>query len=176
MATVLTYWCLPEEEAGFLDYLDKWNIQAYPPETFPNISDVKITPLSTVIFNKNPSQLDFGPKEFLSEKDIGRRNQVDGVYLYGVSPMQSHTIGYVRPRYRVGGHLGQSNLSAYWKYPNENVTGFIEKNPEFIKWAKKVFSWGRKWASEKVMLNGYAYPATKKVKELVDQNKLTVGF
>jgi hypothetical protein len=135
-----------------------------------------MAPLREVIAKKNISYLDFGLKQFLSEKDICKCNQVNGAYYYGVGIMQSHTIRYSRPCYRVEGQLGKCNLAAYWKYPNAEVTGFIEKDPEFIKWAKKVFAWGRKWACEKVMHNGYPYPATPKVKELVEQNKLTVGF
>jgi hypothetical protein len=175
MATVLTFWCLPEEEADFLDYLCKWEIYAYPPDAFPSIAEVKPRPIQILIKEQNPSQFDFGPKQFLSKNDIGDRRLLDGGHAYGSSLMQGHTIGYRRPYRRIGGGLGQCNLAAYWKYPNAEATGFIEKNPEFIKWAKKVFSWGRKWTSERVMLDGYAYPATKKVKQLVEQNKLTVG-
>ena len=90
--------------------------------------------------------------------------------------MQSQTIAYRRPFFRESGALGQSNLSAYWKYPNETATEFIEKNPDFIKWAKGVFRWSRKHAPEKLMLNGYPYPATTKVKELVNRNKLVLGL
>jgi hypothetical protein len=175
MATVLGWWCLPEEEAHFLNYLSKWEIYAYPPDAFPSISDVKPSPIQMLIKEQNPSQLDFGLKQFLSVKDIGDRHLLGGGHAYGSSLMQAHAIGYRRPCFRVGGELGKCNLAAYWKYPNAEKTGFIEKNPEFVKWAKKVFAWGRKWACEKVMLNGYPYSATPKVKELVEQNKLTVG-
>ncbi len=175
MATVLTYWCLPEEETHFLEYLCKWEIYVYPPDACLKISDVKPSPIQALIKSQNPYQIDLGLKQFLSEKDIGERRFLNGTRGYGSALMQAHTIGYRRPSYRVGGHLGQSNLAAYWKYPNIDRTGFIEKNPEFVKWAKKVFAWGRKWACEKVILNGYPYPATKKVKELVEQNKLAVG-
>ena len=78
MATVLTYWCLPEEEEDLLNYLRAWKIYAYPPSTFPRESDVKPVPIQEVL-KLNPSQIDFGPKQFLSDKDIGPRNTVNGV-------------------------------------------------------------------------------------------------
>jgi hypothetical protein len=175
MATVLTYWCLPEEEIDFLNYLSKWDIYAYDPTFFLSLSDVKPVPLTTLIVEQKLPDVYFGPKQFLSEKDIGLRTHLNGVAQYGVHSMNAQTIGYRRPCFRVGGELGKSNLHAYWKYPNAAVTGFIEKDPEFIKWAKKVFGWGRKWACERVMHNGYPYAATKRVKQLVEKNELRVG-
>jgi hypothetical protein len=106
MATVLTYWCLPEEEPRLLDYLDRWEIYAYPPDAFPNKADATPIPIRKLIKEQNPSQLDFGLKQFLSEKDIGTRNQPKGGSAYGVGLMQSHTIGYSRPCYRIGGECG----------------------------------------------------------------------
>jgi hypothetical protein len=176
MATVSTYWCLPEEEADLLHYLTKWDVYSYFSDAIPNIFDVKPVPIKTLIEERNPSQLYFAPKQFLSQDDICCRNSVDGIHLFGVSPMQSQTIAYRRPFFHENGALGKSSLSAYWKYPNVTATDFIEKNPDFIKWAKGVFKWSRKYAPERLMLNGYAYPATTKVKQLVDRNKLVLAF
>ncbi len=175
MAAVFSYWSLPEEEADFLDYLKAWDIHAYPPQTFPKTSEVKPAPLEEFL-KLNPSQISFGPNELLSEGDIGPRDIVDGVQRFGVSAMQSHTIAYNRPFFHDGGALGKSNLCAYWKYPAPDLSGFIEKDPEFIRWAKKVLGWCGRRASEKLMLNGYPYPATKRVKELVEQKKLALGY
>lgn len=176
MATVSTYWCLPEEEEDFLGFLSKADIYAYSPEMTPNISDVKPVPIKTLLEDGNPPQIYLGPKHFLSQNDICCRNVVDGIHLFGISPTQSQTIGYNQPFFRKGGALGQSNLSAYWKYPNKTATGFVDKNPEFIKWARGVFRWSLKHAPEKLMLNGYGYSATTKVKQLVDRKELVLAF
>src|SRR5882757_5703909 len=124
MPTVLTFWSLPEEETEFLDYLSAWEIYAYPPSTFPKETDVKPIPIREVL-ELDPSQVSFAPKQFLSVKDIGQRDIVNGVQRYGVSPMQSQTIAYRRPFFHEGGALGKSNLSVYWEFPNEEAIGFI---------------------------------------------------
>ena len=174
MATVFTYWCLPEEEVDFLGYLSAWQIYAYPPSTFRNPSDVIPLPIQEIL-KLGSSQISFGPKGFLSDKDIGPRDIVNDVRHYGISPMQSNTITYRRPHLHENGGLGKANLSVYWKYPDDEAIVYVEKDIEFVKWAKKVFNWARKRASKKVMLNGYSYPATAKVKELVDKNSLLLG-
>jgi hypothetical protein len=175
MAIVLTYWSLPEEEEAFLKYLKTWDIYAYPPQTFPKASEVKPIPMDEVL-RMNPSQVSFGPKQLLSDRDVAPRDVVDEVQHFGVSAMHSQTITYSRPFFRRDGTLGQSNLCVYWKYPLPDLSGFVEKDPDFIKWAKVVLSWSGKRAREKLLLNGYPYPATTKVKEMVEQNKLKLGF
>jgi hypothetical protein len=165
---------MPEEEKEFLNYLSAWEIYAYPPHTFRKSSDVKPIPLLDVL-KSNPSQVSFGSKQFLSDRDIGQRNIVDDVQYYGVSPMQSQTIAYQRPFFHKNGALGKANLSFYSEYPNEEAIGFIKKDADFIKWAKKVIGWSRKRACEKLLLNGYPYMATTKVKELVERSELTLG-
>jgi hypothetical protein len=174
MPQVLTYWSMPEEELEFIEYLSKWDVYAYLLDSFPSIAEVKPVPIGELIKNKNIIIFDFGLKQYMSENDIRRRKQVNDTCLYGVSSIQASTVGYNRPRYNLNGKLGQSNLSAYWKYWKGQE--LAAKNPEFVKWGKKVFAWARKQASEKIILNGYPYPATKRVKEMVDQNKLQVAF
>jgi hypothetical protein len=81
-------------------------------------------------------------------------------------------IDYRRGRMREPNRLGQSNLSAYWSYPDEGATGLIAKDPEFIRWAKRVFGWVRRYTPERVECQGYPYRATRRVREAVDRGVL----
>lgn len=90
--------------------------------------------------------------------------------------MRSQTIGYKRPHLRESGVLDISNISTYWRYPNEKDPGYVQKNTEFIMWAKRVFAWARKRACERIKFKGYYYSTTKRVKSLVEQKKLVLGF
>jgi hypothetical protein len=64
---------------------------------------------------------------------------------------------------RDGNKLGQSNLSAYWAYPNQTGTQMVQKDAEFVRWAKSVFSWVQRETPERIDCNGHAYRATKRV-------------
>jgi hypothetical protein len=176
MALVLTYWSLPDEENDFLDYLFKWDIYAYPARTSDTIADISPIPIRELLAETNPLQLFFGPWQFLSENDISLRNQMDGVCLYEVTSVRSQAIGYKRPHFNGSGVLSMSRLSAYWKYPSPNLMEYVEKDAEFIKWAKRVLTWARRRACERIKVKGYFYSVTKRVKTMVEKEKLVLDF
>jgi hypothetical protein len=65
---------------------------------------------------------------------------------------------------RDGNKLGQSNLVAYWTYPDKEARTLLTKDEDFIKWAKKVFAWLRRHTPEQIECNRYSYRATKRAK------------
>ena len=75
--------------------------------------------------------------------------------------MEPCILMYSRGKFRDANKLTQSNLAAYWDYPNEEATAMIDKDPEFVRWGKKIFAHARRMTPEKLELRGYPYRATK---------------
>lgn len=173
MPAVFTFWCLPEEEDAFFDFLGSWDIYVYPQDTFPEKGDVVPVSLNERPLRAYSGQFSFGPKKFLSQKDVDRRNVVDGKYYHGVSPVDGCVLTFSRAFFHETGQLGKANLSAYWKYNYEGLG--LDKNSEFVKWGKSVFKWLRNFAHRKQLLNGFAYPATERVASLAESGKLILG-
>jgi hypothetical protein len=164
MTAVLSYWQVPDEEQDFLCFLQSTgSVVALPSHAVKTKAELKPERLKDFIEKHDPLQLEFGLPHLLSEADI-EQQQFGQELLYKVATMRPCLIGYNRPKFWAG-ELGRSNLSAYWDYSNREKSKLIQKSPEFVKWAKTVFSWARKRACERIALRGCEYPATRRARD-----------
>lgn len=163
MPAVLTFWWLPDEEDDFLRYLEEgWESLAVLDEWAVRRRDISPQPISSYIDEHDPDYLLFGLPHHVSEEPVVTC-VVDGKLLYGLTPERSRVIAYSRGKIAAGQRLTLSNLAAYWDRLDEAGTRIVPKDPEFVKWGKKVFAWVRRhtpdWHEYK------SYRASTQVKE-----------
>lgn len=174
MPAVRTYWQLPEDERDFLAFLmATGTIVGMPDHWTRTKEELAPQPIVTYIERDDPQQFLFGLEEYAREAVIEPKSR-DGEQFFSVGFMSAHLIGYRRGSIRDRNKLGQSNLAAYWEYLSEDNTELIPKDPGFIRWAKKVFAWVRRATPERLECNGYPYPATRRVKDAVEQGQIEV--
>src|SRR5205807_2252619 len=115
------------------------------------------------VHQDNSNQFLFGLEHHALAAQIELKDK-DGEKYFGLAYMSPCLIMYGRGRTRDRNKLGQSNLAAYWTYPDKQTRTLITKDVDFIKWAKKVFAWVRRHTAEQLECNGYSYRATKRAK------------
>jgi hypothetical protein len=174
MPAVVTYWQLPEDEKEFLDFLlTTGKVVAMPDHWVKTTEELAPQSIDRFIQQHNPDQLKFGLERHPLQASVEAR-EFEGEVLFGVPVMKACVIGYSRGRLRDGNNLTQSNLAAYWDYPNEDATRMVEKDAQFINWAKRVFAWVRKATSERLDCHNHPYRATKRVKNAMQRGQLEV--
>ncbi len=141
MALVMTYWCFPDEEKGFLDFLETTgDVVAIPSWGVRKKEDFVPQRPADFIKQFDPNRILLGLKEHVGHmvvKPYGDK----GEQLFSVDLMASCLVAYDRGKFRDGHKLGSSNLCAYFSFPNEDATMLIDKAPEFVLWTKRVYSW-----------------------------------
>jgi hypothetical protein len=168
----ITFWQTPEDESDLLDFiLATGVVVAIPAEGVRTREELAPQPLALYIHQRDPSQLRMGLEEQAHRVAIEEKEQ-GGEGHFQVAYMSPCLVNYRRGRMRESGRLGQSHLSAYWSYPDVGATGLIAKDPDFIRWAKRVFDWVRRHTPERVVCQGYPYRATMRVKEGVERGNL----
>jgi hypothetical protein len=168
MPAVLTYWQTQEDEKDFLAYLTTTgNIVAMPDCRVKARAELAPRPISQYVRHVDPNQFAFGLEHHALAADIEPLEKEGETYLT-VAYMSPCLISYRRGRMRDGNKLGQSNLAAYWTYPDKEARTLLTKDEHFIKWAKKVFAWVRKHTPEQIECNRYPYRATKRAKHSAD--------
>ena len=146
-------------------------VVAYSAMAVPCSNDVSPKPIDQVLAEDNPKlQIDFLLKEWVPLVVINA--QAGG---FGVSTQKSPVISYRRGGMGAAG-LGMSNLAAYMKYPSADLRSMQSKSPEFVKWSKRVFTYAKKIAPEKVLYNGYSYSASKRVKSELEKQAVKLTF
>ena len=174
MRAVLSYWQLPEDERSFLDFLQSTgDILAFPARGAKVKEELLPQPLVPYIDQDNPSQLYFG-LERNAQQVIPELVEQGEARFFSVPSMKACLIGYRRGYFRDGNKLAQSSLSAYWDYPNEEATELLNKDPEFIKWAKRVLNWVRRAAPKQVAFRGGLCRATNRVRDAVQRGEVEV--
>jgi hypothetical protein len=174
MPAILTYWQVPEDEKEFLDFLlSTGKILVLPNAWVKTREELVPQALLSYIEKCDPDQLKFGLEHHVRGSVVEERTFDDQVY-FGITTMRSCVVSYDRGRLRDGNHLGQSNLCAYWDYPDEGTMTLTQKNPDFVKWAERVFARVRGIATECLDCNGHGYPATSRVKKAVEKGDLKV--
>jgi len=165
MPAVLTYWQHPDEEEVFLDFLQgTGTVVAFPSHWVATKEELLPHPIGPFIKKTDPPQLRFGLEKQNLRIRIEEQSPTEDGLLFSLPHLEPCLIDYRRGRL-FGRKLGQSNISAYWDYPNSDKSSLVEKDQEFLAWAKKVMSWVRKSTPEEIELNGSLYRATKRVKK-----------
>ena len=165
MPAVVTFWQLPDEEEAFLSYLENTGtVLALPDHWVKKKEDLSPLPIRKFIADRDPNQLLFGLEERLAEIPV-ERWQHEGQWGYkGPCAMDSCLIAYRRPEYRGKGKLGLSNLAAYWTCLDESGSTIIDKDPDFVKWGKRVFAWTRRHTPQRHQ----RYRMTDRAKEALE--------
>ena len=143
MASVVTFWQLPEEESAFLEYLESTgDIVGVPWSKVPDRALLEPTPLQTLI-SQDPDSVLLGRRELLGEMPINTFNE-DGITTYAVAASKAPMLIYGRGKWRAKNKLGASNLSGDWTTVSDDGSGIIDKPEAFAKWGRKVIAWVRK--------------------------------
>jgi hypothetical protein len=117
MASVVTYWQVPEDERDFLDYLLKTgDVVAVLDEWVESRDLLRPVPIATHIERENTIGFQFALRHLLDVNYTDER-QFDGKTQFCLS-MRSNTISY-RRGLLANGRLPQSNLSMYSAYPHD---------------------------------------------------------
>lgn len=168
MPAVVTFWQLPDEEEVFLRYLESTGIVvAMPDHWVKNKEELFPQPIRKFIAEHNPDQLLFGLEQQLTNLSFEPREHAGERGFMYPDTMKISVLVYSRPKYRDKGKLGESNLAAYWTCLDESRTSIIDKDPEFVKWGKKVLAWARRHTPE-----GHEYKGdrvTKRAKEAAER-------
>ena len=153
MASVVMFWQYPEEEQKFLDYLlGAGEILAFPLHRVRRAELLTGQPIVPFIQQNNPNGLLFGLDHHAAQARIEAFESASGP-MYAVSAGNSCLMDYRRPRLLPGGKLTQCSLCAFGAGHSEDGSTVVLKDPAFMKWARKVITWGRRhsceWDSEK---------------------------
>jgi hypothetical protein len=99
MASVVTFWQLPEEESAFLEYLESTgDIVGVPWSKVPDRALLEPTPLQTLI-SRDPDSVLLGRRELLGEMPINTFNE-DGIMTYAVAASKAPMLIYGRGKWR----------------------------------------------------------------------------
>jgi len=148
--SVLTFWRLPEEEAAFLDYLDRTeDLVACVYENVDTPEEVQAAPLRELIAACNPKRVLMAPRPFMDMTPI-TMHEIDGQNKYGRYYGQGPVICYRRPQWREPGKLRTSNFC----YDSQRgvveaasaprSSHWVPQPPEFMAWARRVMTWNRR--------------------------------
>lgn len=147
MADVMTFWCHPDEETAFLDFLESEATLGAPGDKVPSRDLLEPVPIRKLLGNNPPSVFLLNAQYADADKIVIFEDPEGG---YRVSDMESCVVGYERARFLDDGSLMRANLYFYRRYPNPSADSFIEKPTGFVKWAKKVLGWIGKATPKKV--------------------------
>jgi hypothetical protein len=173
MPAVLTYWALPGEESELLEFIKaSGEVVAVRSAWSGRKEDLILRPLIALIEQHDQTSLYIGLAQYLHEGCIEAR-LFDGKRLFGVSDLRSNVVGYSRAKFH-SGQLSRFNLYAYWSHIDPHSSNVIHKDEEFVKWGKKVLNWARRWTPERIELNGFPYPATRRAKAALCKGEIAV--
>jgi hypothetical protein len=134
MPAVLTFWQFPEEEPALLDLLQQTGkILAVPGQWVKNQKVLAPQPIRSLVKKNDPNDVFFGLEPYALTAFIEAK-ELEEELFYAVSLADSCLVGYSRGKFRSEKKLGFSNLYAY--YTNSQKQ---EKDPDFVKWVKKIF-------------------------------------
>ena len=151
MSSVFSFWRLPEEEATFLDYLDRTEDMVacvYTHSTDP--ADLQAAPLRELIADRDPEDILIAPRPFMDMTPIFSL-KLDGELNYSRYYGDGPVICYTRPQWREPGQLGRSNLcyNSQRGLPDPDGTEwyhsvYVPQPPEFLAWGRRVMAWNRR--------------------------------
>jgi hypothetical protein len=174
MPAVVTFWQLPEDEKDFLSFLlTTGNIVAIPDCWVKLKEDLAPKAVVSYIGEHDPGHLRLALEGHALQAVIETK-ELRGDPFFALDSMRSCVMTYSRGKLRDGNKPAQFNLSADYTYPNRDGTILLDKDREFVRWAKKVLSWVRQATPELVECNGHRYRATKRVRDAVREGRLEV--
>jgi hypothetical protein len=145
--SVLACWWLPEEEAHFLDYVEKTgDVLAFPAEGAETMDKLVARPLRAYILREKPSAIVFGMDKYLTPELIHYTKVDEPKESFRVSVLESCVIEYTRATLEEG-QLSVANLSFFTGYDTPR-SEYITKPEGFLHWARNVFRWVRRTTSE----------------------------
>ena len=169
MPAVITYWQVREDEDDFLAYLaTTGNVVAMPDRWVKAKEELAPRPIVQHVRQDDPDQFVFGLEHHALAAVIEPKAR-DGEEYLALAYMSPCLIMYRRGRIRDGNKLGQSNIAAYWTYPDKEARTLLAKDATFVKWAKKVFAWVRRHTPDQIECNRHSYRATERAKHAVDR-------
>jgi hypothetical protein len=173
MPAVFTFWQLPEDEEIFFKFLlTTGEICALPDHAVRTREEVAPVPLLSYAaqYYRN---FHFGLEQFAFQARV-KTIEHQGEKHFQLAYMEPCMIGYRRPRLD-GKRLFPSNLAAYWTYVDDSETIILQKDPEFVKWAKKVYRWARKFAPKQIPFRGSLCPGTDSVKRAIEEGTIEIA-
>jgi hypothetical protein len=174
MRTVAAWWWFPDEEADFINYLESTGeVVAYLRDDFENVEEIKHSPLRQVIECDTVRNVCLCLKEQAERIVVAPLHPIDNKPRFGIYTSQSEVLGYDRVYYKDSNVLCLGHLHAYWAFVNDEASGYVNKDPAFVKWGKRVFQWIRRKTPEWHQYKSYR--ATKRVKESVDMGSLQLA-
>lgn len=166
MPAVITFWQLPEEELALLTAFGKLGpLIAYPAMWVSDPMLLAPESAESLIERIGLEELQLAPKDLGIPARIEQRHSAERI-LYGVSEINSCVIGYRRGVLR-NGELSLSNLSAYWDYPDADLSHMIQKPADFVRWGKRILRIAKDHTPEWNRFKGYRL--TQRAKESFDR-------
>lgn len=145
--SVLACWWLPEEEAHFLDYVEKTgDVLALPAEGAESMEKLTPRPLRAYILRDKPPSVVFGLDKYFTPELTQYAKSEEPKGHYRVSVPESCVIEYTRAVLE-DGQLSVANLSFYTGYDAPG-SQYVNKPDGFLHWARNVFRWVRRTTSE----------------------------
>lgn len=168
MASVVTFWQLPEEEPLFLDYLESTgDIVGIPWCKVPDRALLEPRPLRTLI-SQEPDSVLVGLREVLAELPINTFNE-DGSKTYAVATSKVPMLMYSRGQWQAENKLGRSNIAADWTtFPKTSAKSSI--NPKHLL-SGVVKSW---LGSESIRLSGMNMNVTELLQQWRKQSNMAL--
>jgi hypothetical protein len=171
MATVFTYWRLPEEEQEFLAFLAKsGGAVALPFESVRRKDSMVFRPMRELLESDDPQSVVFCPEEFSGQLQIHEYSDELDKY-FTASPMDSPVIAYKRGKLE-GNELDITSFAAYWKFVTDAGDRWLDKPEEFVSWGKRVFRWLRRTAT--IRREPEACPFTAKAAKAIEGGRVPV--
>lgn len=168
MPAVLTYWQVREDEEDFLAYLaTTGNVVAMPDRWVKAKEELAPQPIVEYVRRNDPNRFVFGLEHHALAATIGPQEK-DGEEYLALAYMSPCLIMYRKGRMRDGNKLGQSNIAAYWTYPDDEARTLLAKDAAFVMWARRVFAWVRRHTPNRIECNRFSYRATGRAKHAVD--------
>jgi hypothetical protein len=168
MPAVITYWQVREDEDDFLAYLaTTGNVVAMPDRWVRAKEELAPRPIVQYVRQDYANNFVFGLAHYALAAVIEPKLR-DGEEHFALAYMSPCVIMYSRGQIRDGNKLGQSNIAAYWTYPDKEARTLLAKDASFVKWAKKVFAWVRRHTPVQIECNRYSYRATERAKQAVE--------
>jgi hypothetical protein len=148
MPRAVTFWRFPDEEARFLDYLDKTGeIIACTHERMPEPTSplLEPRPIRQLIDEQDPISMAFGPRAFMDMAQIDEF-ELDGRISYGRWYTRVPLMAYTRGKLYEPGRLGHTNLvfDSWRSSGTLDDPSFTPQPPEFVAWGKRVLNWARR--------------------------------
>jgi hypothetical protein len=147
MPAVVTFWRFPEEEEGFIRFLQSSGpVVAVPQGKVQDKSQLNPVPVADLLA-RNPSSVLLGLPNLLREWPIRAYRDERGE-SYAVLYTRVPVLNYLRGRLRAPNQLSASNISGDWTVLSEDNSKILDQPEEFTRWGRKVLAWIRKETPE----------------------------